>query len=142
MFNSFSFIIVFYIKINSIFIKLLEINFDKNILAPNVIKTLKDSFFGILNIDYIFANPSPSNLSDDIKSLGLRTIEWDLRNHQFLRDISSLDLLIYRTNDEVSESWPIEEQIKSLQNSLKVNADFITNINVNLSLIIIITLSG
>ncbi|CAG2182646.1 unnamed protein product, partial [Oppiella nova] len=64
----------------------------------------------------------PSTLPDDVKSLGFKMLEWDLQNsNNFIKDVSSLDLLVLKTNNFVVNNWNIKEQIKSFKDCVKEN---------------------
>ena len=95
-------------------------NTSNNYLAANTINSFKSSSIAKLAVDYSVATPSTSTLPDEVKSLGVKAIEWDLQKHNFIKDVSNVDLLVYRVNNSVSESWDINEQIESLLGAIKV----------------------
>ena len=93
----------------------------KHSMAPTVIQTLRNSSIAVLNFDYTLANPNPSSLADELKNYGLKTLEWDLHNSEnIIKDVSSIDLLISRTDNNVVSQWSIEQQINAFNNAIKV----------------------
>jgi len=90
-------------------------------MAHDLIEKIKASMIGLINVDYVIANPSPSTIPDEVKSLNLKTLEWDLNTNQFIKDIQSLDLLVYRMTNKVSESWKLEDQVAAMADTLKVS---------------------
>jgi hypothetical protein len=116
-------------------LKVLEISPNNNLLVQTIINTLRHSSISVMNFDYIVANPMPSTLPDDVKSLGLKMLEWDLQNsNNFIKDVSSLDLLVLKTNNFVANNWNIKEQIKSFKDCVKVCAVFQLNLNLSMNL--------
>jgi hypothetical protein len=90
-------------------------------MATGLIEKIKASCIGLINVDYVIANPSPSTIPEETKSLNLKTLEWDLNTNQFIKDVQALDLLVYRMTNKVSESWKLPEMVTALSDSLKVN---------------------
>jgi len=75
-----------------------------------------------MNFDYTIANPTPSTLPEEVKSHGMKTLEWDLQNsNNFIKDISSVDLLVFKSNNLVANTWPIEEQVNALCDAIRVS---------------------
>jgi hypothetical protein len=90
-------------------------------MAPTILNTLRSSAISVMNFDYTIANPTPSTLPEEVKSFGLKTLEWDLQNsNNFIKDISGVDLLVFKSNNYVYNSWAIEEQVKALRDAIKV----------------------
>jgi len=102
-------------------IKVLEVNPCKNIIATELIEKIKASCIGLINVDYVIANPSPTTIPEETKSLNLKTLEWDLNTNQFIKDVQSLDLLVYRMTNKVSELWKMEDMVTALSDTLKDN---------------------
>jgi hypothetical protein len=91
-------------------------------MAPTIINTLKTSSIAVMNFDYTIANPKPSLLPEEVKSYGLKILEWDLQNsNNFIKDISAVDLLVFKSNNFIFNSWALEEQIKSLSDAIKAS---------------------
>ena len=101
-------------------IKVLEISPNKNVVANQLIEKIKASCIGLIAVDYMIANPSPSTIPEETKALNLKTLEWDFNTNQFIKDIQFLDLLVYRMTNSIANSWKIEDQIQSLSDALKV----------------------
>ena len=100
-------------------------------LAPTLVNTLRNSSIAVLHFDYTVANPNPSGLPEELKTIGLKTLEWDLQNsNNFIKDMSSVDLLVMRTDNSVVNQWSIEEQIKSFNNTLKVMTLLMTSFDI------------
>ncbi|CAG2105236.1 unnamed protein product [Medioppia subpectinata] len=103
-------------------LKVLEISPNNNLLAPTIINTMRHSSISTMNFDYTVANPMPSTLPDDLKNLGLKMLEWDLQNsNNFIKEVSSVDLLVFKTNNFVAKHWNLKDQIKSFKDSVKDN---------------------
>ncbi|CAG2105802.1 unnamed protein product [Medioppia subpectinata] len=102
-------------------IKVLEMSPNRSLMAHRLIEKFKDSCIGIINVDYMVANPSPTAIPEEAKALNLKTLEWDLNTNQFIKDINSLDLLVYRMTNKVTNSWKLENQIQDMNDALKYN---------------------
>ncbi|XP_054169344.1 fatty acid synthase-like [Oppia nitens] len=101
--------------------KVLEMNASQSVFGHQLINKIKDSCIGLINVDYTIVNTCPSNIPEETKALNLKTLEWDLNTNQFIKDIQSLDLLVYQMTNKVVNSWKLEDQIHALSDTLKFN---------------------
>jgi len=102
--------------------KILELNPTNTILATNIVSTLKKSCIGIINVDYTVATPTASTVPDDVKTMGVKVVDWDINDHQYLKSMSSLDLIIYRPTIDLTNTWNVADTVESISEAMRENA--------------------
>jgi fatty acid synthase len=101
-------------------IYVLEINLSGDVIAIEAEKYLSYYFLNPIDVNYIIVNNSIENLPDLNKNKSFKLIEWDFKQTSFPPVISSMDLIIFRDSQNLSE-LKIDKFLQEVYKKIKPN---------------------
>ncbi len=101
-------------------INALEINLSKAVIAIEAEKYLKYHYLHPTEVNYFIVNNSIENLPEVYKNKSFKLIEWDYKQTSLPSTISSMDLIIYRDNQNISE-FKIDKFLQEVYAKIRSN---------------------
>ena len=95
-------------------------NPTNSIMASRIAKLIKKSIIGLTNIDYIVATSDTAAIPEESKIANMKTLEWNIEDREFIKDLPAVDLLIYRPTNSLMQQMDVNTQLTQLSNAVKV----------------------